>query len=77
MKDKHVLSRDVLSTERKKDTPKSNQKKRNSKVDSQVRREKCTINIENFQYDHSTIEDTIYFMEQKFNRNFLNDVQVI
>ena len=65
MEDKHVLSTGIT-----KGTPKST-KKRNRNIDSQERGEKHP------QYDHSKIQEMIYDMETKFNRNFLNDVEVV
>jgi len=49
-------------------TPKSTKKRKNSNVDYQQKLH---------QYDHSKIQEMIYDMEMKFNRNFLNDVEVV
>ena len=52
-------------------TPKSTKKRKNRNVDYQQSGDKL------HQYDHSKIQEMIYDMEMKFNRNFLNDVEVV
>ena len=65
MKNKKVLSSGIMKV-----APKSTKKKRRN-VDSQERGEKLP------QYDHSKIQEMIYDMEKKFNRNFPNDFEVV
>ena len=66
MRDTYVMSTDTMRV-----TPKSTKKIKNRTLDLQERCEKLP------KYDHSKIQELIYDMERIFNRNFLNDVNVV
>ena len=75
MKNTHVLRTDTFMKVTRKST-----KKKNSNVNYHLPSlppSQLPSGSKLHQYDHSKIQEMVYDMETKFNRNFLNDVEVI